>query len=387
MKHTFFFLLIPLFFVAACNKDDSTETDKRGGNYLLSSTSGNLLIAGYNTGSSGFDASLTLTTTDGEVIWNKVYGTSSTDAFFAAANAPNGAFIAAGTSFIGGVYTPEIFVAGVASNGSLTWSKNITPKDSYSQCYSVCPTLDFSFLLAGYSKSGLSGDHDRLLVKIGADGKELWEKVYDEGNDAGTDTINDDVYGVVPSPDGSFYLTGNCNSSSNNSGRIYISHVASNGDLIFFKTYRKGTGFSMLILPDGKLAVAGTTNESGSNDIFLLLTNADGSNAVYKTFPMSGFDHVARIIRTVDGGFALLGTTNSKGAGYMDAYLLKTDGSGNLQWDHTYGGGNDDQGFGIVQQSDGTYFITGFSNSGGSSITLDKLSSTGDLIWDHSIFK
>ena len=47
---------------------------------------------------------------------------------------------------------------------------------------------------------------------------------------------------------------------------------------------------------------------------------------------------VLLIVQTSDGGYAVTGSTSSFGAGGNDAYLVKTDASGTMQWNRTYGG-------------------------------------------------
>ena len=44
------------------------------------------------------------------------------------------------------------------------------------------------------------------------------------------------------------------------------------------------------------------------------------------------------IVQTSDGGYAFPANTNSFGAGGQDAWLVKTDANGNMQWNKTYGG-------------------------------------------------
>jgi len=57
-----------------------------------------------------------------------------------------------------------------------------------------------------------------------------------------------------------------------------------------------------------------------------------------KTIGGSEYDKADAVQQTTDGGYIIAGTTYSYGAGLTDAYLVKTDASGNTTWENTFGG-------------------------------------------------
>jgi hypothetical protein len=67
----------------------------------------------------------------------------------------------------------------------------------------------------------------------------------------------------------------------------------------------------------------------------------------------SSYEYARSIIQTTDGGYAVAGYTGSFGAGNYDVYVVKLDGSGNIQWTRTIGEGGDDRGYSIIQTMDG----------------------------------
>lgn len=96
---------------------------------------------------------------------------------------------------------------------------------------------------------------------------------------------------------------------------------------------------------------------------------------------------VARsVIQTSDGGYLLAGETASFGAGGKDFWLVKTDASGNMEWNNTYGGASNDMAFSVVEAGDG-YTLTGRTNSFGVGIAdfwLVKVDSSGNHEWNKT---
>ena len=101
-------------------------------------------------------------------------------------------------------------------------------------------------------------------------------------------------------------------------------------------------------------------------------TNADAGNYVQQT---------------KDGGYIIAGyATNFIAGAGKDAYLIKTDVNGNMQWSKTYGGTNNEIATCVQQTLDGGYIITGYSENIYPNYNgfLIKTNSIGDTIWTKS---
>jgi hypothetical protein len=71
------------------------------------------------------------------------------------------------------------------------------------------------------------------------------------------------------------------------------------------------------------------------------------------------------VIQTSDGGYILAGSTTSYGFGNADAWLVKTDDQGYMQWTKNYGGERNDKAASVFETSDGGYILACSSESFG----------------------
>jgi hypothetical protein len=141
-------------------------------------------------------------------------------------------------------------------------------------------------------------------------------------------------------------------------------------------------GFSVQQTTDGGFIIVGVTSSFGvgSADVYLIKTDASGNQLWQKTFGGSNSDWGHSVQQTSDGGFIIAGHTSSFGAGFSDVYLIKTDASGDQQWQKTFGGDGYEAGNYVQQTSDGGYIIAGSINefsSSDSSVYLIKADGYG----------
>ncbi|GAI50293.1 unnamed protein product, partial [marine sediment metagenome] len=116
---------------------------------------------------------------------------------------------------------------------------------------------------------------------------------------------------------------------------------------------------------------------AGSYDFYLVKTDASGNMEWDKTFGGSGYDFAHSARQTTDGGYIIAGLTTSDSAGIADAYLVKTDTLGNMEWEKFIGGSGCDEAFDVRQTTDGGYIMAGYTDSYGAGLAdvyLVKLS-------------
>ncbi len=148
-------------------------------------------------------------------------------------------------------------------------------------------------------------------------------------------------------------------------------------------------GRSVVQTGDGGYAIAGYTVSFGAGlyDAYLIKTDAGGNLLWDRTYGGTDNDMGFSLVQTSDGGYAIAGTTESFSAGLTDVYLVRTDDSGNMLWSQTYGGIGIDQGYYLVQTNDGGYVIAGSTTSSGAGsndVYLVKVDASGNMLWNQT---
>ncbi len=189
---------------------------------------------------------------------------------------------------------------------------------------------------------------------------------------------------------------------------LYVSLISSTYASSMWSKAYGGAGedwaCSVVATSDGGYAIAGTTGSFGAGgyDFWLVKTDANGVMEWNRTYGGTGNDAVSSLIATSDGGYALTGTWNSSlacggirygMAYYGDFWLVKTDASGNMQWNKTYGGPGLDIACSLIVTSDGGFALAGtwnylstweFNNFAGGDFWLLKTDALGNVQWNRT---
>jgi len=226
-----------------------------------------------------------------------------------------------------------------------------------------------------------------LISSVGAS-LEMWSQTY------GGASYEYASY-LVETSDGGYAITGGTTSFGAGEYDFWLIKTNKYGNMEWNQTYggtKDDYAKSLVETSDGGYAIAGYTG--GKNDLiaperdfWLVKTDASGNMEWNKTYGGINDDYARSLIETSDGGYALAGSTDSFGAGKHDFWLIKTDGYGNMEWNKTYGGADYDYAHSLVGTSDGGYALAGNTGAGilgGGDFWLIKTDGYGNMEWNQT---
>jgi hypothetical protein len=317
--------------------------------------------------------------------WTRTYGGASRDLAYALVQTTDGGYALAGQTDALGAGDTDFWLVKTDSVGNALWDRTYGGTGGDDAATDLVATGDGGYALVGWTNSSGAGSNDFWLVKTDASGNMQWNKTY---GGTGGELAN----ALVQTGDGGYALAGATSSYGSGGADAWLVKTDAAGNVMWNKTFG-GTGSdsagSVVQTGDGGYAIAGVTNSSGagSNDFWLVKTDASGNALWNKTYGGTGSEYATALVQTGDGGYALAGVTASYGAGSADFWLVRTDASGSVQWNKTYGGASWDLAIALVETSDGGYAIAGYTGSfgaGSADFWLVKTDANGTMQWNRT---
>lgn len=291
-----------------------------------------------------------------EIEWEKSFGSFTEDSVLDFVQLSDGSIVSVGKQFFWGdppTYH-DTWIIKTSVSGEEIWQRSFGGYglDVYN---SIDTCSDGGFFVTGFTNSQSENPNDSnrdfYLTKCFDNGNAEWSMFYgSEGSEV--------AYDGIQTVDGGFIAVGNSNAAGQ-----YVSE------------------------------------NFGGNDVWVVKVDEDGELAWEKSFGGSGSERGHAIIPAVDGGFIVVGLTSSndgdvaENAGAYDSWVFKIDSSGELQWEMTFGGGGDDFFQKIENHPDGGYVVLGqttsndgdvSNNHGESDVWLARISNEGELIWEQT---
>ena len=232
--------------------------------------------------------------------------------------------------------------------------------------YSIIPTFSGEYAIAGSMTNG--PDNDFWLLVTDKDKNISVNKHFDGGGED-----DDKVNAIIQTSTGGYAMIGTSFGATNSILLVVTDGAGSNP---FSKVYAGESGNSLVETPNGGFAITGLRN----GKMLILITDASGGLLISKEYPeTTGSARGSDIIRTMDGGYAVVGWGH--GGSNEDVYLVVTDANGNKLLDKFFPvGSSNDLGFSIIQTADGGFAITGrTSNGSDGDVLLIKTDANGNV--------
>jgi hypothetical protein len=328
-------------------------------------------------------------------MWSQTYGVSAeTERAYALVETHDGGFAMAGYAVSNETHEADFCLVKTDANGNMQWRKTYGGARNYTWgviegglqwevAYALVETSDGGFAMAGYAVSNQTFGSDFWLVKTDANGNMQWNRTYGG-------TADDQASALIETSDGGYAIVGKTFSFGAGNIDFWLVKTDSYGNMEWNKTYggiSHDHASALMEISDGGFALAGWTWAfANCTDFWLIKTDSTGVMEWNKTYGGEDYDRAFSFVKAPDGGYVLAGYTESFGAGKLDLWLVKTDADGNMEWNRTYGRGYNDHAHSVVATSDGGYAVAGYTVSSETSddFWLIKTDEYGIMQWNQT---
>jgi hypothetical protein len=290
---------------------------------------------------------------------------------------------------------------------------------------SVVQTSDNGYVVLGFTQS-IDGDisttktnvqYDYWALKFDENDKLLWQKTYGGSKD-------EKAYQIIKTNDNGFAIIGynksNDGDLSANEGfeDIWILKLNATGDILWkTNTGFSGTdkGLSIIQTNDNGFFIGSLLDVTASGglgnarsaarrhaggDYWGIKLNSSGNIEWRKYFGGTNTETCYGVTETSDG-YLMIGASDSvdvdikNNKGSYDFWIVKTDKSGTLLWEKSFGGSEIDEARAITPTNDGNFIIIGDTrsknkdvskNNGGADLWVIKINTNGNLIWEKKLW-
>ena len=154
----------------------------------------------------------------------------------------------------------------------------------------------------------------------------------------------------------------------------------------YYKKSFADIAYSVTQTDDEEIIADGTSIPEEALRLCMIKTDKDGNKEWFKTYGEDNSHSYAAydVEQTPDGDFVHAGSTTATSDGHEDCLLIKTDKNGNMIWNNTYGGLEDQVAYDVEVTKDEGYIIAGYTNdtyNGEPDILLIKTNKNGDMEW------
>jgi len=225
-------------------------------------------------------------------------------------------------------------------------------------------------------------NEDILLAKYNSSGCLVWNRTWGGASP-------EEGYDIVLDNSDNIFIIGYLENQSNSNDRdIYLVKFTNTGEYLWNRTWGEDywdIGYSLEIDAQKNLYIAGYTESIDTGeDVILLKYNSTGDLKWNKTWGGIDNDEGNDVILDALGNIYITGLTASYGPSGTNLVFMKYNSTGDLQWNKTWGGSLPDEGKKMVIQSLNEILVVGNTRSygsGGYDMMVLKWNNTGSLVW------
>ena len=418
-------LLSIILLIASCSKDDrSSETSimpnggqldfariyggskNESGQSVVSTIDGGYAILGHTQSMDGdisdklnesYDYWFLKFNSNSELQWQKTFGGTADDFGKSLIQTQDGGYAILGSSYSNDEDVTvnngqeDYWIAKLDANGNITWQKSFGYSGTDSGI-SLLQSNDGGYLITGIldvTSSGGEGNTrnnqalhaggDYWAIKLNASGDLEWSKYFGG-------FFSDTPFGAIETEDNGYVIVGSSDSVdtdiTSNIGDydFWVIKISTTGNLEWERSFG-GTEIDeargIVQSNDGNYVIVGDTRSSdvnisnsiGNADLWLIKISPTGNLIWEKTIGGTSFDVGRSISKTQDNGFLLSGSSRSSDGdvttnkGQNDAWVVKVNNTGNVEWQKTIGGSNIEFANSVTELNNETVVAVGETSS------------------------
>lgn len=225
-----------------------------------------------------------------------------------------------------------------------------------------------------------------------------WARIYGRSSD-------DTAHAVLAAPDGCRVLSGSSffrGAAGASDASVWVVKVAPDGRVLWQHVWEcadLSEGYNragaVLGAPGGGVLLAASLKPKGrlESEALLAMVAPDGGLLWEKRYGGAGLGGVPLSFKVRgacparSGGFLVVGSVGSESGQGTDLWAARFDWEGRPLWQRRYGGPANEDGFGVREESDGTFYLAGQTASFGSGMNdvwVLNVTGQGDVLWQKA---
>ncbi len=198
----------------------------------------------------------------------------------------------------------------------------------------IVRTVD-GYIIAGKASVGDGIPSNAIIMKTDFRGIPVWAKHYGAGGE-------DLFYSIITTTDGGFLAAGMTKSFGNPAGDPWLVKTDATGNVLWQKRFTNNSSpgfvYGVIQTSDAGYALSGTfPNSPGSSDWMVIKTDPTGNIQWQKRIGTSQSDEGVNLIEDDHGGAGIIVTGNTSSTTNYDGSITKFDlSNGNMLWSKTY---------------------------------------------------